>query len=234
MGKGIHESLVSSDIFDEVNSGGRTLVGYRFHEFPLKGIVTDPDGKALKASLIKKKFVYYHNDKHGVSVSQKKIFGLCADLAEKWRVPAHLVPKAKDEVKKLVTSENRAILAELEDVRKRMAENDRKLSNLVDAYVAAKISETEYDSRRKEFESVRAKLAKDDEALALLEGSLAEKFETLVKLLEILSQSYESLSDSEKGLLLKNALVKLEVTKEKTLRIQQKEVFEHLFTLNNF
>lgn len=234
VGKGIHESLVSRDIFDEVNSDGRTLVGYRFHEFPLKGIVTDPDGKPLKASLIKKKFVYYHNDRHKTSISQKKIFEMCAPLAEKWLVPKHLVPLAKEEIRKLVTSENKAVFAELAEVRRLMAENDRKLSNLVDAYVAAKISEPEYDSRRKECESTRAKLIRDEEALAVLEGSLAEKFETLVKLLEILSQTYARLSDSEKGLLLKNALVKLEIDSEKRLQIQQKEVFEHLFTLNNF
>ncbi|MFB0964458.1 MAG: hypothetical protein QMC36_01970, partial [Patescibacteria group bacterium] len=190
VGKGIHESIVDRDIFDEVNSDGRVLVGYRFHDFPLKGIVVDPDGKPLKASLIKKKFVYYHNDKHGLSMSQKKIFELCSPMAENWRVPAHSVSKTKEEVRKLVTSENRAILAELEDVRKRMADNDKKLSNLVDAYLAAKISEKEYDSRRAEFEAVRAKLIKDEEALALIEGSLVEKFETLVKLLEILSRSY--------------------------------------------
>ncbi|MFZ3232485.1 MAG: recombinase family protein [Patescibacteria group bacterium] len=232
VGDGIHDTVISRDLFDDVNGDNRVNVGYRVLEFPLKGIVTDPDGKPMKASLIKKKFTYYHNDRHKLSISQKRIFELCRPLAEKWRMPADLLPQARKMMQDLVTSENRAVYAELDDVKKRKSENEKRLEKLADMYISGRIDDVSYDSKRSEFEAIREKLKSDESSLEALGSSIVEKFDILVKLLEILSRSYESATDSEKGVLLKFALVKLEVGEGKSLRIQQKEAFEHLFSLN--
>ncbi|MFB0964359.1 MAG: hypothetical protein QMC36_01435, partial [Patescibacteria group bacterium] len=214
-----------------MNGKQRVNVGYKKHDFALKGIVTDPSGKPLKASLIKGRYVYYHSADNSVNVSQKHIFKELSALVANWIFPEGFHGELEKLVRKEIDEEHSATIAELEASRNARTKNENAMDRIISMYRDGKIDDAEYGKYRSELLAERVRLNDAVDGFAGLDMSLAEKTDVLVKLMKDLSATYESGDDVLKGCILKAGLVKLSVDSEKRLEVQQKEVFEHLFAI---
>lgn len=231
IGEGVHDRIISRDLWDQVNAERRTNVGYKKHDFPLKGIVVNSEGQPLKASLIKGRYVYYHDDKSKIYISQKEIFKELEPLVSKWVFPTEVQIELEKIIRNEINQEYEATIFELNESKKLKSENEAKLSRLINLYSIGGITDVEYQKARLELLAIKSKLDDEENGFTALELSLVEKFNTLVKLLGNLSVAYKTGDDIQRGLILRSALVKLEIDSEKRLQVQQKEVFEDLFKL---
>jgi hypothetical protein len=223
----VFERIISRDIWNKANSDKRVAIGYKKHDFPLKGIL-QYQGKPLKASLIKGKFVYYHDDKNGIRISQKDIFKKLDAIVARWAIPEALLPEVTQHIRETIKDENRAICDESDKIKKLRDVNDSKLSRLLDLYMDKQIERDDYESKKKECLEVRQKLLDESACFDAFDLSLVEKFDTLVQLLTNLSQTYKEGDDTTKGYILKCALVQLDIDEEKALTVHEKEPFKWL------
>jgi len=224
IGEGVFDRIVSRDIWDKANNEKRTNIGYKKHDFPLKGIL-QYNGKPLKASIIKGKFVYYHDDKNGIRISQKEIFKQLEPIVARWVFPEALLSEVTQHIRETIKNENRAICDESERVKKLRDTNDSKLSRLLDLYMDQHIERDDYESKKRECLETRQKLLDESACFDAFDLSLVEKFETLVQLLGNLSQTYQTGDDTTKGYILKSVVVQLDIDDEKSLTVHEKEPF---------
>ena len=233
VGEGIFERIISRDLWDRVNSTNRTNGGYMKHGFALKGIVVSAiTWKPLKASLIKKKYVYYHDDKHGISISEKEIFEKMEEIVGLWKIPSEYLSKIEEGILKEIHEGNNAVLAERTKLEKKIAELKKKKKNVASMYMDGKVDEEDYQDKIKEIALAEMKYVDDLDGLAWFDLVLEEEFSELVKLIRNLDGYYKLGDDDTKGCILQNALVKLEIDEQKRLIGHEKEPFTWLSSLN--
>ncbi len=229
VGEGIFERIVSRDLWDKANEKKRTLIGYKKHSFALKGIVVSAKtGKSLKASKIKGKYHYYHDDTHGISISEKAIFSKLESVVERWRIPDDLVPEMERSVREHILRENGSIIEERKRVEKQLSTIRERKSRLLALSLDGAIDSEDYAEAKRTLIFSEQKLVEELQCLIGMDAAIEEEFREMVKLLKDLSIAYKTGDDHLRGVILKEALVKLEVDEKKRLQVHEKEPFAWL------
>ncbi len=228
IGEWVHNRIISRDIFEKANEENRVNIGHKQYDFHFKGLITDSDGKYLTASLSKGKYVFYHTQGWGISISQTEIFKRCSELVKKWVIPSEMMWDLEKEVKRQVGAESRAIMEELSEARNKYADNERKLENLLDIFTEGIIDKDEYSKKKFEYLTTRVKLKETISGFWALEMTLEEKYQKIIELLRDLYWAYTTGDDAIRGVLLTSTIIELKIDDEKRLYIKQKEPFQAL------
>lgn len=165
---GVHEPLVSQALFDRVQDvlSGKHLPRRQKHDFMFRGYLTcSKCGCALTTTKKKGKYIYYYCtngrggcDQHSKYLDEKDVFTLLGKEFEQFTLDPELAEISLELYKQSLVLNQDTLTQQRHAIRQEIERVEKKLSKLLDVYLADSISQEVYDFKQKELLNQKATL----------------------------------------------------------------------------
>lgn len=227
--------IVVTDGDDIYQSSGLQIQPYMKYE---RNIYQEPrnytstigsqNGKLLTASLIKGKYVYCHGSDWKCRISETEIFKKCEKIVENWAFPEDVMRQV-DCIQNNLFAEFRAILEEKKELEKQLKDMEKQNFNLAKIFTMGKIDKKMLDAQNRELSNDRMKIVEKLESFTALGMVDLEKYQKIIELVKNLIVVYKNEDSVQKGLILRNVIIELQVDEEKLLKIKKRAFLLALF-----